>query len=105
MKQLTWQYVIENPALKTQQYGVRQVIEKLFEVFIDAASSRKNWNMFPVGYREELERIEELSEDRENERIRTVVDLIASMTEQQALKIYQKLMGISLGSVLDPTAL
>lgn len=105
LKQLTWHYVIENPALETQQYGIRRVIEKLFEAFMDAASSQSKWTMFPLGYREELERIEEQSENKEHERIRTVVDLIASMTEQQALKMYQKLMGISLGSVLDPTAL
>lgn len=105
LKQLTWHYVIENPALETQQYGIRRVIEKLFEAFMDAASSQSKWTMLPEGYREELYRIEEEGEDKEQERIRIVVDLIASMTEQQALKMYQRLIGVSLGSVLDPTAL
>ena len=61
--------------------------------------------MLPEGYREELYRIEDEGEDKEQERTRIVVDLIASMTEQQALKMYQRLIGVSLGSVLDPTAL
>jgi dGTPase len=107
LKQLTWHYVIENPALETQQYGIRRVIETLFEAFSDAASSRRKWTMFPEGYREELQKIEDrvMEGDKEKERIRTVVDLIASMTEQQALKMHQRLIGVSLGSVLDPTAL
>jgi len=33
---------------------------------------------------------------------RIAVDFIASMAEQQALRIYQRLTGTALGSVLDP---
>jgi len=105
LKQLTWHYVIENPALETQQYGIRRVIEYLFEAFMNAADSPRRWTMFPAGYREELHRIEQCGTEMEIERVRTVIDLIASMTEQQALKMYQRLTGVSLGSVLDPTAL
>lgn len=108
LKQLTWNYVIENPALETQQHGQKRVIRELFEVFMDASSpnssSKTNWTMFPVEYREELEKTEGL-DNAEKERTRIVADLIASMTEQQALKMYQRLTGVSLGSVLDPTSL
>lgn len=108
LKQLTWNYVIENPALKTQQHGQKQVIKELFDVFMNAANSngnsKTNWTMFPVGYREELEKTEGV-DNAEKERTRIVADLIASMTEQQALKMYQRLTGVSLGSVLDPTSL
>lgn len=108
LKQLTWDYVIENPALETQQHGQKRVIKELFDVFMDAANSnggsKTNWTMFPVGYREELEKTEEL-DNAEKEQTRIVTDLIASMTEQQALKMYQRLTGVSLGSVLDPTSL
>jgi dGTP triphosphohydrolase len=36
----------------------------------------------------------------EDDRVRAIVDLIAGMTEQQAIQMYQRLAGISLGSVL-----
>lgn len=105
LKELTWQYVILNPALATQQHGQRRVIRELFEVFMEAASSTKRWVMFPASYVEELGRIEREGQDKEAQRARLVVDFIASMTEQQALRMHQRITGASLGSVLDPTTL
>lgn len=37
-----------------------------------------------------------------NEQVRLVIDVIAGMTEQQAVEVHHRLTGISLGSVLDP---
>jgi dGTP triphosphohydrolase len=57
LKELTWRYVIQNPALETQQYGQRRVIMDLFHIFADAAVSRgapKNLGIFPVDYQEQL---------------------------------------------------
>jgi dGTPase len=102
LKQLTWRYVILNPALTTQQYGQRRVIRELFTVFMEAAHSDA-WTMFPPRYEEELRQIEQEGTDKDREKTRMVVDLIASMTEQQALKMHQRLVGTSLGSILDPT--
>jgi dGTPase len=104
LKELTWRYVIKNPSLATQQHGQRRVIRELFEMYMEAAHSG-NWTMFPEGYAEEFKLTEENAQDKDQGKTRIVVDLIASMTEQQALKMHQKLTGISLGSVLDPTAL
>lgn len=39
LKELTWRYVIQNPALETQQYGQRRVVRELFDIFADAALS------------------------------------------------------------------
>lgn len=95
LKQLTWEYVIDNPSLATQQYGYRIVIQELFDVFANAAQDPKGRNMFPRGVRDLL-----LPDLTDAERTRIVVDTIASMTEQQALEMYQRLKGISFGSVL-----
>jgi dGTP triphosphohydrolase len=38
-------------------------------------------------------------------RIRLVADTIAGMTDQQALRLYQRVTGLSQGSVLDPIVL
>ena len=100
LKQLTWQYVISRPALATQQYGQRRVIRFLFRTFERATRPGGDRNLLPESYREELD-----DARTEEERIRLVVDLIASMTEQQALDMYRRLTGINLGSVLDASGL
>ncbi len=99
LKELTWHYVIKNPALETQQHGQRRVISDLFETFLVAASgtgASRNRGIFPVGYQEQLA---EAADDKEA--VRIVADLIASMTEHQALKMHQRLTGAAPGSVMD----
>lgn len=100
LKQLIWHYVILDPSLGTQQYGQRRVIRELFRIFKGAAKdghSGVNWGVLPKNYQEELEQV------RDNRgRVRIVADIIASMTEQQALKMHQRLTGVSPGSVRDP---
>jgi dGTPase len=99
LKELTWRYVIQNPALETQQYGQRRVIKDLFHIFADAAVSRgspKNLGIFPVDYQEQL-----IVAGEEQERLRLISDFIASMTEQQAFVMHRRLTGIAPGSVTD----
>ena len=102
LKQLTWHYVIENPNLASLRYGQTQVIAKIFDVFMNALGMHKrsrDTQIFPIAYRE---RLEDSRYQSERDQVRTVIDLIASMTEQQVLKMYQRLMGVALGSALDP---
>jgi len=93
LKELTWFYVINNPALATQQHGYRHVIEELFNAFLDAGLGGENLNLFPPG-------IKELLRDKPEKKIvvRVVVDFIAMMSEQQALEMYRRLKGIAIGS-------
>lgn len=94
LQELTWHYVIKNPALATQQHGYRKVIKELFEALF-AAIKEGNWAVFPPGA---SELIRDTSDSPEN--VRIVADFIASMSEPQALELYQRLMGISIGSFL-----
>lgn len=94
LQELTWHYVISNPALATQQHGYRIVIKQLFRSLLRAIKNG-NWDVFPPS---ERERITEASRSPDN--VRTVADFIASMSEPQALELYQRLMGISMGSFL-----
>jgi len=99
LKELTWRFVIQNPALETQQYGQRRVIKELFHIFADAAVSRgspKNLGIFPIDYQEQLTVAGE-----EHERLRLISDFIASMTEQQAFVMHRRLTGVAPGSVTD----
>jgi dGTPase len=100
LKSLTWEYVVDDPRLATQQHGQRTVIRRLFEIYTEAAGHERTWNLFPPLYREELVRISD-GADGADERARLVVDLIASMTERQAGHMFERLTGSSSGSVLD----
>ncbi len=110
LKELTWNYVIHNPALATQQVGFKQIVKTLFNhLFSAAASKKKNLNIFPPLYGElldiELRRKRAAKEKREalNAAItRIILDVISSMTERQALRMYSRLEGIDPGSILDP---
>ena len=102
-KELTWHYVIKNPALATQQHGQRRVIKELFRIFREAASS-KSREILPIGARDLLEEWESRAKNeaqREAARTRVAADIVAEMTEQHALDMYQRLTGISPGSILD----
>lgn len=92
-KELPWYYVIRNPNLAAQQFGQRRVIRELFGIFSDELEAA-HWALFPARYREQME-----AADERRESVRTVCDLIAGMTEQEALAMHRRLTGQSLGSV------
>jgi dGTPase len=101
-KELTWVYVIENPALAGHQHGQRMIIETLFDIFYEAARKRK-WILFPPQFREEAEEaLESQGHISPSSCARLVADTVASMTDQQARHLYRRLTGQSQGSVFDP---
>jgi len=89
LKELTWTYVIEGAALAMQREGQKRIIRLLFEAYTEASESRKKWSLFPPYYRDQLER-----DGSPVDRKRIVVDLIAGMTEPQAIATYAQLMGV-----------
>jgi dGTPase len=97
LKELTWVYVIEAPALVSQQFGQRVAIRGLFKIYSDAASSEKTFHLFPKYYRQALE--DASGNDVQIRRI--IIDLIAGMTETQALAMHSRLTGVSVGSGLE----
>jgi dGTPase len=104
LKQLTWYYVIDDRAVKTQQHGQRAVVRELFDIYFKTtgSSDRDLRGILPEGSLEELGRMEQ-HEDRPDEvtRARIVADIISSMTERQLLLTHRKLTGIELGSITD----
>lgn len=97
LKQLTWHYVILNPGLATQQFGQRKIIRGLFEMFVDAATNKRDLLIFPFAFKEQLG--EHVGNDKMT--IRIVADRVSGLTEQHAISLYHRLSGISLGSVMD----
>lgn len=101
LKQLTWHYVIKNPALATQQYGQREIVRKLFHAFYAAATSKRpNADVFPVSVRELLPPLPPPDQNSRLELVRLIIDFISSLTEEQAIATHNRVSGISLGSSL-----
>jgi dGTPase len=99
LKALTWFYVIYNPALATQQYGQRKMIRELFEIFGNVAGSKKDEerNIIPFAFRDEMTS----AGNNSDQIVRVVADIIGGMTEQGLVKLYRRLTGIDMGSILD----
>lgn len=104
LKDITWHYVIESRALISQRYGHASLIRGLFETLLTAATSNeysqreRDSRILPEYFRED---IAEAEFDRQVV-IRVVADAISSMSEAQAVGLYNRLLGYSLGSALDP---
>jgi dGTPase len=96
LKELIWVYVIQDPALATQQQGQRHMIQHLFKTYVDASKSKKTWTLFPTYYQEQLKKSE-----IDAERTRICIDLIAGMTETQVHRIFGRLTGTSTESSLN----
>lgn len=88
LKQLTWQYVVDNPALAIEQHGQRRIIAHLFATYAAAAEESRARKLFPKAWQERL-----TSATSAAQRLRTVADFIASLTEHQALRLAGRLTG------------
>lgn len=104
LKELTWYYVINNPSLATQQRGQKRVITRLYNILETAALEGK-FELFPNSSRGLLHYAERPDltnlDQKEREKRRVVIDLIAGMTERQALNMYHRLAGVAPGSAFD----
>lgn len=97
LKGLTWQYVIESRPLLTQRHGHRRLIASLFNVLMDAGLTPNDHRIFPEEFREML-----VQDQSKEAVVRTVADLIASLTEERVVALHHRLTGISMGASLDP---
>jgi dGTP triphosphohydrolase len=72
-------------------------------VFRDSALD-DDWSVLPVRHQEEMERLRRAhgSDIPKKHRIRVASDAVAGLTDQQALRMHQRLLGVLPGSVLDP---
>lgn len=101
LKQLTWHYVIKNPALATQQHGQKVIIRQLFNAFYQAGTrGEPNVDFFPVSLQELLPAIPAKTVSGRQKLARAIIDFIASLTEEQALVTHHRVYGLKLGSSL-----
>jgi len=107
LKGLTRQYVIQRASVQAQRYGQRRMVRTLFEIFVDATTSRhhsfERMQILPELYQDRIRALGEPSEHLQEVK-RYVSDFIASMTEPQLAETFAKLTGQTQGSVVDPIA-
>lgn len=109
-KQLTWYYVIFDPRLASLQEGHKRVVAALFETLhrlLKAADEDKVLSRLPrrLQWAFTLTKLEQGSEQYlslDARYARAVADYIASLTEAQAVDLYQRLISPGGRSVLDP---
>ncbi|NLU68288.1 dGTP triphosphohydrolase [Streptomyces sp. HNM0574] len=87
LKELVWCYVIDRPALATQQHGKRRIVSELLRWTYESPE------LLPT------ERAEELA--LHGDGLRAAADHVASLTEDQALALHRRMSGTGLGSVND----
>ncbi len=89
LKDLIWHYVIRSSSLKTQQKGNKLVIKTLFNIF----RGDKNCELVPPWIAAEI--------DYDCSKKRRAADIVSSLTDNQALRLYQRLTGYHPGSIRD----
>jgi dGTP triphosphohydrolase len=96
LKDLMRFYVYEAPALVAQQFGQRRLVRELFEILLEASHRRAPKGILPPPFNEQLE-----DANTPTEKVRLAMDVIASLTEQQAVTYHARLAGSSLGLFAD----
>ena len=94
LKQITKNYVINNPTLIAQQKGHERIIRSLFHTLYRGTTKNSCPSYLP-------RRLEYLW-DKNISKARFVSDCIASLTEAEAVGLWGRLQGRASGSVLDP---
>jgi dGTPase len=108
LKQLTWFYVIHDPALATMQEGQERMVEELFDRLMEWIPNAERHARYRLPTHLRELRDFALSEegvgeydDEKAQRARAVADYISSLTERQVDDLYSRLTGRRGQSVLD----
>ncbi len=106
LKQLTFFYVIKRPVLAMAQEGQKKVIGQLFDELVEIVAHHRNGGKntevpIPILLDEMydgMERHEKISGFKRSDperRARAVCDFICTLTEDQALNLYERITGLS----------
>lgn len=101
LQRIVWQYVITNSSLATQQYGQRKIIRKLFQIYKKAIENKEN-KLIPSRFLQDGSLPKFLEEgDKSQQKLRLAVDIVASLSESEAVLMYRRLTGLEQGSIMD----
>jgi dGTPase len=88
LKQFIWEYVIENPDLAVPQNGQRAAVRGVFTELLTASKDKKYF-LFPSGFHNTISKAK-----TKRERVRTVADCVAGMTEKELMHFHRSLHGL-----------
>jgi dGTPase len=88
LKELIWCYVIDRPALATQQYGHATIVQELVRTYYEGEP-----RLLPA------DRLEELEDH--GDKLRVAADHVSSLTEANALALYRRMIGTHSGYFTD----
>lgn len=104
LKKLTWYYVIDSPALATLQRGQKTLIKNLLDEINDLLINPMSPKL-PTALRElflmSMEDPEMAYLERRQVQRRVACDYICSLTEDQAMDMYERMSGSSRASIFD----
>ena len=86
LKELTRYYVIDHPRIASIREGQKEMVRKLFEIYMEVLAGRRKETLLPQATRDRL--------DSGDCAPRLAADLLAGMTERQVIQNYQRLTGI-----------
>ena len=87
LKEVTHYYVISHPRLVSVREGQREILRKLFEIYVEVLDEKRNQALLPQAT------LDRLSSGDGSPRL--AADLLASMTERQVIQSYQRFTGIT----------
>lgn len=105
LKHVIWVYVISRAQLGTQQRGMKRIIKNLFKVY-KLAIKEGDYRLVPGVFQHRLdqfraENVDWTSPQIERAHIRLVVDIVASLSDQQAIVMNRRLSGDDPGTISD----
>ena len=106
LQNLVWRHVIRSSRLAAQQWGQQRIVRKLFRTFLRSIRDRKTDHglmIVPAAFVDYVDRIPadgDTSPPAAQE-VRLAADIVASLSDAQAIAIYRRLMGERLGSITD----
>jgi dGTPase len=103
LQRIVWAYVISNPRLATQRYGQKKIIRTLLSIYLEAIN-KEDLSFIPARFVKEYLELKDKKTQGENinqEKTRMAVDIVASLSEAEAVLQYRRLTGINQGSFLD----
>ncbi len=103
LQRIVWYYVISNPRLSTQRYGQKRIIRTLLEIYLEAIREG-DLSFIPPRFVREYLALGECETNYQNvelEKTRMAFDIVAGLSEAEAVFQYRRLTGIERGSFLD----
>jgi len=96
LQRLVWDYVILNPKLATQQAGQVRIVECLVRFFHEAIVAEK-LDRLPMRFQSAASAC-----PAPEAKARFAIDIVASLSEAEAIRLFKRITGLDTGSLLDP---